>query len=120
GERHWTMGRARGETKERDLSWLDSSEPYDISADGKTLLFSEFSDAMGANYAVCIRKTDGSSVVRLGEGQAIALSPDAKWALSTLPHSGQLSLLPTRVGEAPKPRTPGIRAPPLGGFPPHG
>src|SRR5262249_46352546 len=25
-ERHWTMGRARGETKERDLSWLDSSE----------------------------------------------------------------------------------------------
>jgi hypothetical protein len=33
---------------------------------------------VGTNYAVCVRQTDGSPVVRLGEGQAIALSPDGK------------------------------------------
>ena len=119
-ERHWTMGRARGEKKERNLSWLDSSEPWDISADGKTLLFSEFSEAMGANYAVCLRKMDGSPVVRLGEGQAIALSPDGRWALSTVPDSGQLVLLPTGAGEVRKVATPGVSAFPLGGFLPDG
>jgi hypothetical protein len=75
---------------------------------------------MGTNYAVCIRKMDGSPVVRLGEGQAIALSPDGRWALSTVPDSGQLTLLPTGAGEVRKIDTPGVVAFPLGGFLPDG
>jgi hypothetical protein len=33
------LGRTEGDTKERDLSWLDWSTPQDLSADGKTLIF---------------------------------------------------------------------------------
>ncbi|HEY1435083.1 MAG TPA: protein kinase, partial [Thermoanaerobaculia bacterium] len=35
------VGLARGESKERDLTWLDWSLPSAISQDGKTVLFSE-------------------------------------------------------------------------------
>ena len=94
------MGLAPGATKERDLSWLDASLAYDISPDGKTLLFSEDSAGTGQMYAACIRKTDGSSPpVRLGEGTAQSLSPDGQWALSVIPSSPeQLVMLPTGVG----------------------
>ncbi len=92
-----------GETRERDLSWLEWSIATDLSADGKTLLFEEEAEPVGANYAVCLRKTDGSPVVRLGEGSALALSPDGRWALTRLPHpTAPFVLLPTGTGE-PKP-----------------
>ncbi|HEV8267142.1 MAG TPA: WD40 repeat domain-containing serine/threonine protein kinase, partial [Thermoanaerobaculia bacterium] len=91
-----------GETRERDLSWLEYSIAADLSADGKTLLFQEAGEAAGANYAVCIRKTDGSPVVRLGDGAAFSLSPDGKWAISNLPAKNEpFVLLPTAAG-APK------------------
>jgi serine/threonine protein kinase/dipeptidyl aminopeptidase/acylaminoacyl peptidase len=93
------MGLAPGETKERDLSWLDWSLADDLSNDGRTLLFTEFGQGAGPHYAVCMRKTDGSPVVRLGEGGAIALSPDGKWALSHLDLTSQVMLLPTGPGE---------------------
>lgn len=48
-----------------------------------------------------LRKTDGSPAVRLGEGQAAALSPDGKWVISGSQSSPvQLSILPTKAGEA--------------------
>ncbi len=90
-----------GETKERDLSWLDYSLASDISADGKTLLLAEFGEGGGPRYAVYLRKTDGSPAVRLGEGLGTALSPDGKWALSILYTAPpQLILLPTGPGDA--------------------
>jgi dipeptidyl aminopeptidase/acylaminoacyl peptidase/predicted Ser/Thr protein kinase len=90
-----------GETKERDLSWLDYSYPADLSADGKTLLFDEEGVGTGWSYTVYLRKTDGSPAVRLGEGQADALSPDGKWVISGSQNSPvQLSILPTKAGEA--------------------
>ena len=89
-----------GAAAERNLSWLDASYPVALSRDGSTLLFSEFSGAFGANYAVCIRKTDGSPVVRLGEGWAADLSPDGRWALAVVPSSpDRLMLYPTGPGE---------------------
>ncbi len=91
---------APGEKTERELSWLDLSYPVALSADGKTLLFSEDSGSVGDNYAVCLRGTDGSAVVRLGEGAPQDLSPDGKWALGVLPASPQrLVLYPTGAGE---------------------
>ncbi len=47
-----------------------------------------------------VRKTDDSPAVRLGDGHALALSPDGKWALST-PNTtpAQLVLLPTGAGQ---------------------
>jgi eukaryotic-like serine/threonine-protein kinase len=90
-----------GAAKERDLTWLDYSIAADISDDGKTLLFSEQGFAGGPQYAVYLRGTDGSPAIRLGKGNALALSPDGNWALATdLAPPPQLVLLPTGAGEA--------------------
>jgi Tol biopolymer transport system component len=98
--RRGLIGLAAGEASERDLSWLDWSYPSDLSADGKMLLFREEGEGGGQTYTAYLRKTDGSPAVRLGEGQALALSPDGRWALSTSPEGPmQLVLLPTKAGE---------------------
>jgi Tol biopolymer transport system component len=102
--RRGVIGLAPGETKERDLSWLDWTQPQMLSADGKTLLISEQGEGGGPGYGVFLRPTDGSPAVRLGTGEALALSPDGKWViaqdLSTEPV--QLNLLPTGAGQARK------------------
>ena len=53
-----------------------------LSADGKTAVFTEQGEAGGPGYSVYLRKLDGSAPVRLGEGNALALSPDGKWVLT--------------------------------------
>jgi Tol biopolymer transport system component/tRNA A-37 threonylcarbamoyl transferase component Bud32 len=94
------LGSAQGAAKERDLSWFDYSFPADLSADGKMLLFDEEGDGGGPTYSVYVRKLDGSPAVRLGEGSAVALSADGKWALCTTADTpSQFVLLPTGVGQ---------------------
>jgi dipeptidyl aminopeptidase/acylaminoacyl peptidase len=89
-----------GAAAERDLSWLDFSQPAALSPDGESLLFGEESGSLGDNYAVCLRQTDGSPVVRLGEGFGQDLSRDGKWALSIVPTSPpKLVIYPTGAGE---------------------
>jgi hypothetical protein len=73
---------APGSTRERDLSWGDWSELADITADGGTILFGEHLEAGGATGAVYLRRADGSPAVRLGDGEALALSPDGRQALA--------------------------------------
>ena len=103
------VGTIAGEPRQRDLSWLDYSYPAELSADGKTLLFDEeggggslaYSKSGGLSYAVYIRKTDGSPAVLLGEGGAVALSPDGKSVIAQTQDSpSQLKLLTTGAGEA--------------------
>jgi eukaryotic-like serine/threonine-protein kinase len=87
-------------TKDRELSWFDYSTVGDLSADGKTLLFFEWGEGVGAKSTIFIRKTDGSDAVRLGEGRPLALSPDARWALAVQGDTpGELVLLPAGTGE---------------------
>ncbi len=94
------LGILQGESRERDMSWLDYSFAADLSADAKTLLFDEEGEAGGANYTVYLRKSDHSPVVRLGEGNALSLSPDAKWALSIMPiPNAPFLMLPTGTGD---------------------
>ena len=84
---------------ERDLSLLDTP-PSAISRDGRALLFTDGSAGAGVNYSVGLRLTDGSPPVRLGEGGALDLSPDGRWALAaiaTLPP--RLVAYPTGPGE---------------------
>ncbi|MGB6386210.1 MAG: protein kinase, partial [Terriglobales bacterium] len=81
-DRAGLIGLAPGDTKERDLSWLDWSVPGDLSADGRTVLFGETGEGGGPKYAVYLRKTDGSPAIRLSEGIGLGLSPDGKWALT--------------------------------------
>ncbi len=85
---------------ERDISWLDFSFPAALSDDGRSLLFTEESTSLGNSYSVCLRGTDGSAVVRLGDGTARDLSPDGKWALATIPTEPErLVLYPTGPGQ---------------------
>jgi Tol biopolymer transport system component len=90
---------APGESRERSLSWFDWSLITDLSADGKTIIFSETGEASGATYSIFLRKTDGSAAVRLGEGGSGSLSPDGHWVVSLLGAPPKLMLLPTGVGE---------------------
>lgn len=92
----------RGETRERNLSWFDWSLISDISADTKQIIFSETGEAVGANYGVYLRNTDGSPAIRLGDGNGGFFSPDGRWVLATVGSPANLMLLPTGVGE-PKP-----------------
>ena len=93
--------RPPGGGDELNLSWLDSSSPKTLSRDGTLLLFTEFSWAAGNTYAVGLRKTDGSPMVRLGEGAAYDLSPDGKWALAHVPGPrDRLVIYPTGAGES--------------------
>jgi len=95
--------------KQRELSWLDYTYPGELSVDGRTLLFDEeggggslaYSKSGGYTYGVYIRQTDGSPAVLLGEGSALALSPDGKWAITqTQVSPAQLRLLPTGAGQS--------------------
>ncbi len=88
-----------GETRERSLSWFDWSLLTDMSADGKTIIFSESGEAVGSNYSIFLRKTDGSPAVRLGDGGFGFLSPDGQWVVSQIGSPAKLMLLPTGVGE---------------------
>jgi serine/threonine protein kinase/Tol biopolymer transport system component len=93
----------------QDLSWYDWSIAKDISRDGKWVLFEEGGAPAGPNYAVSIRKTDGSPPIRLGDGTAGDLSPDGKWALAIFPGTPQhITLLPVGAGQPREIPLPGL------------
>ena len=86
-------------SSERNLSWLDHSGGPHLSRDGHTLLFVEQAATAGPNYSVCLRKTDGGPVVRLGEGRPWGLSPDVRQAIAIIATPPQLIIYPTGPGE---------------------
>jgi len=96
------LGLAPGAKQERDLSWFEASRIYDISTDGKMILFVELFYGTLRNAAIYLRRTDGTQSVRLGEGNRPALSPDGKWVVCIVSDGAQtrLTLLPTSAGEA--------------------
>jgi Tol biopolymer transport system component len=75
-----------GDTKERDLAWFEFATLGALSRDGRFLLFSDRGSGTGPPYPVqtYLRRTDGTPAVRLGEGQAVSLSPDGKWGISVV------------------------------------
>ncbi|MEA2162823.1 MAG: eukaryotic-like serine/threonine-protein kinase [Thermoanaerobaculia bacterium] len=91
----------RGNSAPIDLSWFDYSVVRDLSADGKTIVFSESGEAGGALFGVYTRGIDGSPAIRLGDGTSEALSPDGEWVLS-IPRNrtpAQIVMLPTGTGQ---------------------
>jgi eukaryotic-like serine/threonine-protein kinase len=92
---------SRNGQEERDLSWLDFGYLRAISNDGKTILFEEEGGAE-PTYRAYVRNVDGSPATPIGEGYALALSPDKSWALTeklTEP-ARELWLVPVGPGEA--------------------
>ena len=114
--RNGIIVRAPGEGTERELSWLDGSWVRDISGDGRTILFDEEGQGGGSTARVFTRSVHGAPAVDLGPGNAIALSPDGKWALARqrYMHPPRLVLIPTAAGSLRAVRTgniePGERA----------
>jgi eukaryotic-like serine/threonine-protein kinase len=95
---HITL-RDRSGSVTRDLSWLDWSLVRDITPDGARILFDETGAGGGDDHGVYIRQTDGSPAVRLGDGTAIAFSPDGRYALAGLGARNTIQILPVGVGE---------------------
>jgi predicted Ser/Thr protein kinase len=94
---------APGESKERNLSWLELTYVTALTPDGKTLLFTEESSRLGPNYSTGLRQTDGSPVVRLGEGTGVDITRDGKLVLSVVPTDpAQLLVYPTGAGQSRK------------------
>jgi eukaryotic-like serine/threonine-protein kinase len=108
-QRMGIIGRGPGDTQDKDLSWLDWSLVSDISADGRTFLFSETGEGGGEAYTAYARKMDGSPAVRLSEGACLALSPDGKWAaIRKTGENRGIELVPTGTGTARPIPTPGL------------
>ncbi len=93
----WSEGPAK---IPQDLSWYDWSIAKDVSRDRQWVLFEEAGQPAGPNYAVAIRKVDGSPPIRLGEGTVGGLSADGKWALSVFTGTPQhVSIYPVGPGQ---------------------
>ncbi len=110
-----------GEAKPRDLTWFDWSIDRSLSPDGKFLLFDESGEGGGATAAAYLRPTDGGPALRLADGTAVALTPDASWALIRGPATpSHFVLVPVRAGQ-PKAMPPdGLGRPGYGAFFPDG
>jgi eukaryotic-like serine/threonine-protein kinase len=68
----------------RDLTWLGSSVADALSADGRTVLFTERGpSARPGSFDIYVRPTNGGPAVRLGTGEGRALSDDGQWALTS-------------------------------------
>jgi hypothetical protein len=97
------LARVPDEREERNLSWLIGSTAADLSSDGRYLLLFEnrlLPDQPDLEaMTTFLRETDGSDAKRLGEGRALALSPDGKWALVRHATEIRLVLIPTGAGE---------------------
>jgi hypothetical protein len=99
--RRGAIALAPGETEERDVSWLDWTQPTALSEDGRTLISGEEGEGGGPGYATFLRKTDGSPAIRLGSGEGLAISSDGRWVIAQKQESpSQLVLMPTGAGAA--------------------
>jgi DNA-binding winged helix-turn-helix (wHTH) protein/Tol biopolymer transport system component len=93
-------GRVGGDTAERDLSWFDWTGVQDLSADGNLVLFDESGDGGGPKWTVYLRRIQDGSTLRLGEGHALALSPDGRSAATLDPADRHhLKLVPVGEGQ---------------------
>jgi eukaryotic-like serine/threonine-protein kinase len=90
---------APGQQHERELSWLDFSRPFGLSADGTMVSFTESGAGVGPVPSTFIRPTDGSPAIRLGEGQSGGFSPDGTHVLMTGPDRRTLKVVPVGAGE---------------------
>ena len=100
--RQGILGLAPGESSERELSILDASDLKDISRDGRWLLANTRGASGGPHGSVYLRSTDGSPPVRVGDGQAYAISPDGKWLTGYTSNDAatrKFVLTPTGAGE---------------------
>jgi hypothetical protein len=92
-DRRAIVGRAPGDTMERDLSWFDDSGVAGISEDGQVILLRD-------RFGLYVRRTDGSQPTKVhDEGFGDDISRDKKTILATIDQLRTLVLVPREVGE---------------------
>jgi WD40 repeat protein len=84
---------------EQDVSWFDWSRAEDISRDGNLILFDESGEGGGSQYSVYLYRGSSHQTVRVGEGRAMALSPDGQLAITLdLRDPSHLNVIPLSAG----------------------
>ena len=101
-EQRWNIVIKRpGDAAEQDMSWMNFSAGALLSHDGSVMAFTSQNIGEGLDYAVMLRKTDGSPPARLGDGTAIrriGLSPDNRWVAAVIFSTHTLVFYPTGAG----------------------
>ncbi len=83
----------------RDVSWLDWPAARTLTPDGKLLLFDESADSGGGQYSSYLYDAQSGAHRRIGDGRALDLSADGRWALTQAPRDlTDVRLLETGTG----------------------
>jgi eukaryotic-like serine/threonine-protein kinase len=103
------MGFFPGDNDVHPYSWLDNTEPTNITSDGRTVSFVEDGEVWAiAREGQCyIRATNGSAAISYGAGQT-AISPDGKSVIVLKQQDSQMELQPVGAGESRDLSTSGI------------
>jgi hypothetical protein len=98
-ERRYEAASRLANGKEQDLTWLGWSVPFDISADGETILFNECT-GQGVACRIALRGFgDEAPVVLDRDSFGICLSPDREWVLSAPPWNPEEIVLVATASE---------------------
>lgn len=93
--------RRPGQTADRVLDLGTSTGSIaGLSDDGSSMAVNYSGVGAGIDYLTYVVNTDSPELVRLGEGDPDAISPNGRWILSFLPSSpGKMVLFPTGTGQ---------------------
>ncbi len=95
-----TFGRARGESKDLDLGWLDAQATTALTPDGRTALLAPVAEWSRVDGDLYVRPLTGGPAQRVGLGQRQStLTQDGKWVATcnTEPEMAVV-LIPTGPG----------------------
>ena len=81
----------------RELTWLGNSRLVGLSESGERVLFND-GQAGGQGDSFFVRGIDGSAAIKLGDGLAVALSGDGRFAVAHDSNGQQFRLVPTEAG----------------------
>jgi hypothetical protein len=95
-----TFGRARGESKDKDLGWLEAQATTSLTLDGGTALLAPVADWSRVDGNLYVRPLAGGPAQAVGIGQRQStISQDGKWvATCTVDPEMALVLIPTGPG----------------------
>ena len=95
-----TYGRGPGETRDRDLGWLDAQATMSLTADGRTALLAPLGEWSRVDGPLYLRPLSGGPAQSIGHGlRQPTISADGKWvATCTLDPTFSVLLIPTGPG----------------------
>lgn len=95
-----TFGRGRGESRDRDLGWLDAQATMGLTADGNSALLAPLGEWSRVDGTLYLRPLSGGPAQSLGLGQRQStISADGKWVVTcTLEPAFSVVVIPTGVG----------------------